>query len=54
MNNYKVMGIPLAILLTVTIISAGFTNSVYAHSSKVKVDCKDLAKLSISYIINMH
>ena len=43
MNNYKLMGIPLAILLTVTIISAGFTNSAYAHSSKVKVGCKDLA-----------
>ncbi len=44
MNNYKLIGIPLAILLTVTIISAGFTNSAYAHGSKVKdVGCKDLA-----------
>jgi hypothetical protein len=42
LNNYKLLGIPLAILLTITIISAGFTNSAYAHSHKVKVDCKDL------------
>lgn len=44
MNNYKVIGIPLAILLAVTIISAGFTtNSAFAHSKKAKVSCYDLA-----------
>ncbi|MGE5635206.1 MAG: hypothetical protein ACM3VV_08230 [Deltaproteobacteria bacterium] len=37
------MGLPLVILLTIAIISAGFTNSAYAHSSKVKVGCKDVA-----------
>lgn len=49
MNNNKLIGIPLAVLLTVTIISAGFTNSAYAHGSKVKVDCKDLAIDLISW-----
>lgn len=44
MNNYKLIGISLAVLLTLTIIIVGFTtNSAYAHSSKVKVGCKDLA-----------
>jgi hypothetical protein len=42
MNNFKLLGIPLAVLLTITIISAGFTNSAYAHDNKVKVGCKDL------------
>ena len=46
------MGISLAVLLTVTIISAGFTtiNYAYAHSSKVKnVGCKDLALTLITW-----
>jgi hypothetical protein len=42
------MGLSLVMLLTVTIISAGF-NSAYAHGSKVKVDCKDLAIDLISW-----
>ena len=37
------MGIPLAILLILTITTAGFTNSAFAHSKKVKVSCIDLA-----------
>lgn len=43
------MGIPLVVLLTLTIISAGVTNSTYAHGSKVKVGCKDLAIDLISW-----
>ena len=43
LNNYKLIGIPLAILLAVTIISAGFTNSAYADSKKAKVGCYDFA-----------
>ena len=43
------MGIPLAVLLKITIISAEFTNSAYAHGSKVKVGCKDLAIDLISW-----
>ena len=39
----------MAILLTITIISAGLTNSAYAHGSKVKVGCKDLAIDLISW-----
>ena len=40
----------MAILLTITIISAGFTtNSAYVHGSKVKVGCKDLAIDLISW-----
>ena len=42
------MGLSLVMLLTVTIISAGF-NSAYAHGSKVKVGCKDLAIDLISW-----
>jgi hypothetical protein len=50
LNNYKVLGIPLAILLITTIISIGFiTNSAYAHGSKVKVGCKDLALALITW-----
>ncbi|MGH9982275.1 MAG: hypothetical protein ACRD6U_12070 [Nitrososphaeraceae archaeon] len=49
MSNYKLLGIPLAILLTISIISAGFTTSAYAHGSKVKVGCKDLAIGLISW-----
>lgn len=41
--------IPLAFLLTLSIISIGFTNPVYAHGNKVKVDCKDLAIDLISW-----
>ena len=48
MDNYKLTGISLAMLLTITIISAGF-NSAYAHGSKVKVGCKDLAIDLISW-----
>ena len=39
----------MATLLTITIISAGFTNSAYAHGSKVKVGCKDLAITIVSW-----
>jgi hypothetical protein len=50
LKNYKLIGIPLAVLLTLTIISAGFTtNSAYADNKKVKVDCKDLAIDLISW-----
>lgn len=48
MNNYKLTGLSLAILLTITIISAGF-NSAYAHGSKAKVGCKDIAIGLISW-----
>jgi hypothetical protein len=39
------MGIPLAVLLTLTITTAGLTttNSAYADSKKAKVSCYDLA-----------
>lgn len=40
LDNYKLMGLSLVMLLTVTILSAGF-NSAYAHG-KAKVGCKDL------------
>ena len=36
------MALSLVMLLTITIISAGF-NSAYADSKKVKINCKDLA-----------
>ena len=49
MNKYTLIGLLLAILLTITIISAGLTNSAYAHGSKVKVGCKDLAIDLISW-----
>ena len=50
MNNKKLIGIPLAVLLTITIISTGFTsNSAYADSKKVKIKCKDLAIDLISW-----
>lgn len=49
MNNNKLLGIPLAILLTITIISAGFANSAYAHGSKAKVGCKDLDIAIVSW-----
>ena len=43
LNNYKLIGIPLAILLTLTMTTAGFTNSAFADHKKVKVSCIDLA-----------
>lgn len=49
MKNYKLMGIPLAVLLMVTITSAGYTNFVYAKHDTVRVDCKDLAIDLISW-----
>lgn len=39
----------MAILLTTSIISAGFTNPAYAKSSKVKVDCTEVAIALISW-----
>ena len=43
------MGLSLAILLTVTLISAGFTtNSAYAHG-KTKVGCLDLGLALITW-----
>jgi len=49
LNKYTLIGLFLAILLTITIISAGLTNSAYAHGSKVKAGCKDLAIDLISW-----
>jgi hypothetical protein len=49
LKTYKLIGIPLAILLILTITTAGFTNSAYAHGSKAKVGCKDLAIGLISW-----
>jgi hypothetical protein len=49
LNKYTLIGLLLAILLTITIISAGLTNSTYVHGSKVKVGCKDLAIDLISW-----
>ena len=49
MNNYKLLGITLEILITSSIISAGFTNPAYAKSSKVKVDCTEVAITLISW-----
>ncbi|HEX6646140.1 MAG TPA: hypothetical protein VF047_03095 [Nitrososphaeraceae archaeon] len=48
MNNYKLIGLSMVMLLTITMISSGF-NSAYAHGSKVKVGCKDLAIDLISW-----
>ena len=39
----------MAILITSSIISAGFTNPAYAKSSKVKVDCTEVAITLISW-----
>jgi hypothetical protein len=49
LNKYTLIGLPLAIGLKITITSAGLTNSAYAHGSKVKVGCKDLAIDLISW-----
>lgn len=50
LNKYTLIGLPLAILLAVTIISAGFTtNSAFAHSKKAKVSCYDLAINLVSW-----
>jgi hypothetical protein len=49
LNKYTLIGLLLAILLTITIISVGLTNSAYVHGSKVKVGCKDLAIDLISW-----
>ena len=49
LKYYKLIGIPLAILLILTITTAGFTNSAFAHSKKVKVSCIDLAIDPISW-----
>ena len=49
MNKYTLIGLPLAIGLKITIISAGLTNSGYAHGSKLKVGFKDLAIDLISW-----
>jgi hypothetical protein len=49
LNHYKLIGIPLTVLLTITIISAGFTtNSAYAHG-KTKVGCLDLGLALITW-----
>jgi hypothetical protein len=49
MNNYKLMGVSLAVLLILTITTAGFTNSAFADGKKVKVSCIDLALDLISW-----
>jgi hypothetical protein len=49
LNNYKLLGITLAILITSSIISAGFTNPAHAKSSKVRVDCTEVAITLISW-----
>ena len=54
MNNtikidYKSFGLPLGILLIITMISSGVIDSVYAGHNKVKVDCKDLAVALITW-----
>lgn len=49
LNHYKLIGLPLIVLLTIIIISAGFTtNSAYAHG-KTKVGCLDLGLALITW-----
>jgi hypothetical protein len=48
MNNYRLMGLSLVMLLTITILSAG-VNSAYSDSKKVKIKCSDLAVALISW-----
>lgn len=54
MNNaikidYKLFGLPLGILLIITMVSSGVIDSVYASHNKVKVGCKDLALVLITW-----
>ena len=54
MNNklikkYEFIVIPLIILMTITIVSTGFINHVYASHNSVKVNCKDLALALITW-----
>lgn len=42
-------GLPLAILLAITVVSSGFIDSTYATHNNAKVGCKDLALALITW-----
>jgi hypothetical protein len=48
-RNYKLLGLPLVILLIITIFGNSFINSAYASHNTVKVNCKDLAIALITW-----